>query len=181
MTHLVITITHILLHCFHCNMQKTLVIEPEKCVGCRLCETWCSYTHEGEVTPARSRIHVIKWDEKGLDIPMTCQQCDVPVCAKVCPVKAITKDEDTGLVSVNEEKCIGCGLCVLACPFGGCALDPVTHRMFKCDLCGGEPQCVQRCPRDAIKFVDKSKVALRKKRASAENLKDLIEKVAGTS
>jgi carbon-monoxide dehydrogenase iron sulfur subunit len=177
----VFTITNILLIWLRYNMQKVLVIEAEKCVGCRMCETWCAFTHEGEVTPARSRIHVIKWDEKGLDIPMTCQQCEVPVCAKVCPVHAITKDIHSGLVSVDEVRCIGCGLCVVACPFGGCSMDPITHKMFKCDQCGGEPQCVAKCPREVITFEPASKIAMKKKRASATKMTELIEKISSPS
>jgi len=96
----------------------------------------------------------------------------------VCPVNAIVKDKITGLVSVSEEKCIGCGLCVVACPFGGCSMDPVTHKMAKCDHCGGEPMCVQMCPREVISFVPASKLALKKKRASAAKMSDLIEKIA---
>jgi Fe-S-cluster-containing hydrogenase component 2 len=159
-------------------MQKTIVIEPEKCTGCRICETWCSFVHEGQVSPVRSRIHVIKWDERGLDIPMTCQQCEVPVCMNVCPVNAIVKDNVSGLVSVKEDRCIGCGLCVVACPFGGCSIDPITNKMFKCDHCGGEPQCAAMCPREVISYVTVSKLALKKKRASAEKMSELIERIA---
>lgn len=175
------TISNILLNWSVFNMQKVLVIEAEKCAGCRQCETWCSFLHTAEVTPARSRIHIIKWDERGLDIPMTCQQCEEPICAKVCPVNAITKNRDTGLVSVDEARCVGCGLCVIACPFGGCSMDPITHKMFKCDLCGGDPQCVQKCPRDVISFEPASKITMKKKRASAARLSELIEKIASPS
>jgi Fe-S-cluster-containing hydrogenase component 2 len=154
------------------------MIEPEICTGCRICEAWCSSLHEGIISPTKSRIHVIKWEDAGLDIPMTCQQCDTPVCAKVCPVGAITKSSETGLVSVREDICIGCRMCVAACPFGGCSMDPDTNKMIKCDFCGGEPQCAEKCPRGAIQFLPVTKIALRKKRDSASKLSELLAKIA---
>jgi len=162
-------------------MQKVLAIEAEKCTGCRICESWCSYLHEKELMPVRSRIHVIKWEEKGLDVPMTCQQCEIPVCLSVCPVKAVSKNPETGLVSVDDERCIGCRLCVVACPFGGCSIDPVTHKMFKCDLCGGNPECAQRCPREAIKFMPSTKVATMKMRSSATKISEILQKLSSPS
>jgi Fe-S-cluster-containing hydrogenase component 2 len=159
-------------------MQKALMIDPDKCTGCRICETWCSFTHEGITSPTKARIHVIKWEDAGLDIPMTCQQCETPVCAKVCPVSAITRDSESGLVSVDEGSCIGCRMCVVACPFGGCSMDPDTSKMVKCDFCGGEPLCAVMCPREAIKFVPATKIAIKKKRASASKLSELLAKIA---
>jgi len=59
-----------------------------------------------------------------------------------------------GAVVVDEEKCTGCGLCVMACPYGAVRLDPVTGKAIKCDLCGGEPVCVKHCPFGALAFVE---------------------------
>jgi Fe-S-cluster-containing hydrogenase component 2 len=159
-------------------MHATLLIDPEKCRGCRVCEAWCSFVHEGVISPAKSRIRVIKWENEGLDIPMTCQQCEEPVCAEVCPVGAISRNEETGAMVVDEEACIGCRMCVLACPFGGCSMDPDKKVMVKCDLCDGDPMCVKMCPHEAITFVRDNRVAVKKKRESAKKLSELLRKIA---
>jgi Fe-S-cluster-containing hydrogenase component 2 len=74
----------------------------------------------------------------------------------------------TGAVLVNEEKCTGCGLCIPSCPIGILKVDPVTHVAIKCDLCGGDPECVKRCPEKALKYIDAEKAAYYKQRAFAK-------------
>ena len=97
---------------------KALMINDEKCTGCRLCELVCSVMHDGISNPSRSRIKVIKWEAEGLYIPMSCQQCQDAPCMNVSPVKAISRDEDLARVMVDYDVCIGCRACVSACPFG---------------------------------------------------------------
>jgi carbon-monoxide dehydrogenase iron sulfur subunit len=133
---------------------KKLVIDPNRCKGCLTCEIMCSFFHDRIFSTERSRIHVIKDDEAGVDAPIVCRQCSKPVCLAVCPEKVISKDSMTGFVSVEEERCSGCGECVEACPFGAMALHPDTGTAIKCDLCGGSPQCVEHCPHGAIFFAE---------------------------
>lgn len=155
-------------------MEKTLVVDAEKCTGCRTCEVVCSFYHERECNPSKSRIHVIKWEEAGLDIPMVCQQCELPVCAKVCPVKAISRNTETGALEINYDLCIGCRMCFLACPFGAITLDKETKRVLKCDLCGGDPKCTTYCSAEAIEFMHTSKATLIMKRKSAQKFGELM-------
>ena len=89
-------------------MAKVLSIEYQKCTGCRTCELVCSVKHDGVVNPMRSRIKVMKWEEEGLYIPMSCQQCQDAPCMNVCPVKAISRYEEMGCVEVDYDVCIGC-------------------------------------------------------------------------
>ena len=89
-------------------MAKVLYVDHEKCTGCRLCELVCAVSHDGVSNPARSRIRVLKWEAEGIYIPMTCQQCQDAPCLNVCPVKAISQDEELGRVSVDYDTCIGC-------------------------------------------------------------------------
>ena len=72
--------------------KKMLVMDPEKCTGCRLCEIVCSVKHTGVSNPARARIHVIKWDNEGFYMPMRCQQCKDAPCKAACPKDAIYLD-----------------------------------------------------------------------------------------
>jgi Fe-S-cluster-containing hydrogenase component 2 len=84
-----------------------------------------------------------------------CRQCQDAPCLTVCPEDAIVKEDNVkGTICVEVETCAGCGLCVKACPFGGIQTEPVSKRAFKCELCEGEPACVDFCPSDALSFVD---------------------------
>ena len=151
-------------------MAKVLVIQYEKCTGCRLCELVCSVINEGVSNPSRSRIKVMKWESEGLYIPMTCQQCIDAPCMNVCPVKAISRDEALGRVIVDYDVCIGCRTCVSVCPFGAMNFDVTGRKVFKCDVCGGDPQCVRFCEEKAVDYVEADEVAVIKKRDAAHRL-----------
>ena len=149
-------------------MDKVLMIDYEKCTGCRQCELVCSVCHEGVSNPSRSRISVIKWEAEGLYIPMSCQQCEDAPCKAVCPVKAIHRDPALGYVKVDYDVCIGCRLCVAACPFGAMNFDAVGNKVIKCDLCDGDPTCVRFCDVNALDYVNTAQMSMIKKRDAAE-------------
>jgi Fe-S-cluster-containing hydrogenase component 2 len=151
-------------------MEKVLVIDHQKCTGCRLCELVCSVTHDGVSNPARSRIKVMKWEAEGHYIPMSCQQCEDAPCKNVCPVKAISQDEDYGYMKVDYDVCIGCRSCVAVCPFGAMNYNVIDKKVFKCDLCGGKPQCVRFCDEKAVDFVDAARVGVSRKRDAARRV-----------
>ena len=148
--------------------KKVLMIDYEKCTGCRLCELVCSVRHEGVSNPSRSRITVVKWEAEGIYIPMTCQQCEDAPCVAVCPVKALYHDEELGRVMIDYERCIGCRTCISVCPFGGMGFDWVAKRVIKCDLCDGDPQCVRFCEVGALEYVEAEKVGAFKRRGAAQ-------------
>jgi len=148
---------------------KLLVSSPEKCSGCRGCENFCSLFHEKEVRPARSRIRVVQFEEKGVFVPVFCVQCHSPACKSVCPTGAIYEDAKTGAYLVNKEVCIGCKMCVFACPIGAMSIDR-NEGATKCDLCNGDPYCARICPRGALEFIDYDRVGMYKKRAGITRL-----------
>lgn len=131
-------------------MRKSLQFDLDKCTGCRTCEMVCSLTHTGECNPLKSRIHVTRMKLDGVMIPVYCKQCVNAPCAKNCPENAIYRDEKTGVVLIDYAKCIGCKNCIQYCPFGAMTLDPETEQVIKCDLCGGDPQCVKYCIDNAL-------------------------------
>ncbi|MFC2005094.1 4Fe-4S dicluster domain-containing protein [Chloroflexota bacterium] len=148
--------------------DKVLVINHEICTGCRQCELVCSVFHTGASNPSRSRIKVVKWEDIGLYLPLTCQNCEKPFCVEVCPTKACHIDLKMNRVLIDKDKCIGCKTCILACPFGAPLFDKTERVTVKCDYCDGEPQCARFCEVGAIKYLDASEVSGLKQYAAAE-------------
>ncbi len=107
---------------------------------------------------------------------MSCRQCVDAPCMNVCPVKAISRDEAQGLVSVDPNVCIGCRSCVAVCPFGAMNFNTDTRKVFKCDLCDGDPQCVRFCDMKAVDFVNPVQESVSKKRAAGQKIADAQKK-----
>jgi len=159
-------------------MAKVLHVDHQKCTGCQLCELVCAVSHDGISNPARSRIRVVKWEAEGLYIPMTCQQCQDAPCLNVCPVKAISRNEELAKVAVDYDVCIGCRSCVSACPFGAMIFNPTERQVFKCDLCDGDPQCARFCEVKAVDFIESDRVSINKRRKAAERVSSASKEAA---
>ena len=155
-------------------MEKILLFDVSKCTGCKTCEMACSLKHTGVCNPASSRRRTIHFDEVVLDVPMQCQQCDEPACMDVCPAEAIYIDEVTGAKLINDDKCIGCKMCTIACPFGAITVDPLTKKVVKCNLCSGEPACEKFCPTGAIKYTSANAYDLTRQRERIKQMKQMI-------
>ena len=161
--------------------MKQIIVHQEKCTACRECELACSFSHEGEFNPARSRIRVNDFYEEQFYLPMTCVHCADAPCATVCPTVAIQKEPD-GLILVHEDRCIGCKMCLLACPFGVMGFQPHTGIAQNCDLCRNipeGPQCVAFCVPNALEYADVETAATAQQKIYAATIqKSLMEKSA---
>ena len=146
---------------------KVLLSDPKKCNGCGLCRTACSLGHEGVCNPERSRMRVIEMDLNGHYLPFACQQCEDAPCARACPKEAISRDNALVRTMVDYNLCVGCGMCVHACPFGAMGFDDERGRPFKCDLCDGSPLCVGFCTPEALKYEAARKINFPKIREAA--------------
>ena len=156
-------------------MNRVLVVEYEKCTGCRSCEMACSVYHLRASNPAKSAIRIVKSEGEGLSVPVVCQQCEDPPCAAICPVQAIVRDPETDAVIVDGDLCVGCQMCVVACPFGAVVLDRDRRKAIKCDLCGGaEPWCVRFCEPGALASKPPVMISLHKKRVAARRLLEVL-------
>ncbi|MBV0910934.1 4Fe-4S dicluster domain-containing protein [Anianabacter salinae] len=165
-----------------------LVIDLDICVGCHACVVACKGWNDTSQTSGLSdsdpygeapegaflnRIHsyeITREDAPAtvVHFPKSCLHCEDAPCVTVCPTGASFKRREDGIVLVNEDDCIGCGLCAWACPYGAREMDPTTQVMKKCTLCvdriyneelpeiDREPACVRTCPANARHFGDLS-------------------------
>lgn len=149
--------------------QKFIAVDPEKCVGCGICEYVCSLEKEKAFNPMKSRIRTVRIHPV-INMAMVCRMCEDPACAKACPRDALSKSEDDGVILMDEDKCNGCGWCVGACEFGAITIHPIKKVAITCDLCKGEPKCVDWCPEEALVFTTKEKFAKGAKIATVKKL-----------
>jgi len=138
--------------------MKRLVFDPEACILCESCVLACSLAHEGAVSLSRSRIVVTEAIHLHGTMAHVCRQCKDTPCVQSCPVDALIQDKGTGAISVNRERCVACGACETACPFGGIRIDQKRRDVLVCDLCSGDPRCVQVCIPGALSFSDKGNI-----------------------
>ncbi len=145
---------------------KTLMVEPSRCTGCRSCEMACALYHEGKCSPVLSRMRIVKYEALGKSYPSVCSQCSKPQCLAACTQGAIKLNEKTGAVTIDESLCVGCRSCLVACPQVG--FNAQKGVAFKCDLCGGEPQCARFCPSGAVAFTDVNESLMARRRVLAD-------------
>ncbi|CAH2605556.1 putative electron transport protein HydN (plasmid) [Rhodovastum atsumiense] len=156
-------------------MNRFIVTEPAKCIGCRTCEVACVLAHEPTqnveaLSPTRfsPRLHVVRTLQ--VSTPVTCHHCEDAPCLNACPSGAIFYSGDT--VQIDQSRCLGCKTCVVACPFGAMEVisrpaqrnfagveltNGVKAEAHKCDLCKNRaqgPACVSVCPTDALHVMD---------------------------
>jgi carbon-monoxide dehydrogenase iron sulfur subunit len=143
--------------------MKKVYIKEEVCIGCHLCEVYCQLQHALSTDLVKAfkkesrplpRLCV---EEKGvLSLSVRCQQCDDAPCVQACLTGALARDPVSSLITLDEERCIGCGTCLLVCPLGAIRLDTGQKKMVKCDLCQGEeiPACVANCPNEALVYAE---------------------------
>jgi carbon-monoxide dehydrogenase iron sulfur subunit len=136
------------------NVTKVLHITPDRCTGCLRCELACSEMQTGTFQPAKSVIRVAPLEAHTSYAPYTCFQCTEAWCMAACPVDAITIAATTEAKVVIDDRCTGCKLCTIACPYGTMFLDLDRHKAFKCNLCGGDPACAKACPTQAIEWTE---------------------------
>ncbi len=154
---------------------KALVIDFNKCSGCRTCEAVCSEFNNkiiingkelnstANLSMSNIRVHHFNPD---IDVPSACVQCKDAPCIEACPVephqetgyKALYRDPVHNTIINDKERCIGCRSCYDACKeqrAGVIRANPETGSPEGiCTLCNGDPQCVKNCPYDALQYIE---------------------------
>jgi len=183
-------------------MSRKIVCNIERCMGCHTCELACALAHSAAARDALEdgnaaadpavvssalaiaiaaagerpgyRIHVEHYGPKA--IPLSCQHCEEAACALACPTGAVRRLAPGKPVLVDEARCIGCSMCVQACPFGVMAMRPNGKAAFKCDLCvhrlakGFQPACLTSCPTRALSLEEGEKESKDKRQAAVRRL-----------
>ncbi|MEM1515458.1 MAG: 4Fe-4S dicluster domain-containing protein [Candidatus Bathyarchaeia archaeon] len=129
-----------------------LIFHVDRCSGCHSCELICSVYKNGKIGPRRARIRIVTPEPGIHSFAEFCIQCANSPCVKSCPRNALIKSA-TGIICVDEEACIGCGLCMNVCPVNAIKIDPKNKKALICDLCKGKPKCVEFCPTKALEFM----------------------------
>lgn len=137
------------------------LLDLNRCVGCGACVLACRIENRlpDEVAWRRTLTLNLRRATAGptYHFSVACHHCHDPPCARVCPSGALSKRSD-GIVLLQEELCIGCRYCEMACPFGAPSFDAGRGVMTKCHLCaprqerGLAPACTQACPTGALRF-----------------------------
>ena len=148
------------------KITKRVLLDLDRCVECGSCAAACYHSHVG--------MPIIQSARQGPALlPVICRQCKAAPCVDACPVEAMVQDA-YGVARRCLVRCIGCGSCARACPFGvlpnhlsgtpAGSRSPgrmTGHQIAKCDLCAdrtasgsGVPRCVAACPAGALQFED---------------------------
>jgi anaerobic carbon-monoxide dehydrogenase iron sulfur subunit len=162
------------------QQRKFISVDPGKCIGCGLCEYACTVEKgEGVWTPIRSRIRVVRMAPV-FNFALTCRGCQDARCVKACPERALSQSETTGLLIIDDSKCKGCDWCVQACEHGGITIHSETGKAIACNLCEGEPKCVEACPEEALEIVESDEAAEKRFNDALTNLPAQTEKLTSS-
>ena len=146
--------------------MKRIYAKEEYCIGCRLCEVHCLVQHSRskkiirafreEMPGAMPRLLV---EERGaVSFAVQCRHCEDAPCVDACMTGAMHVHEGDGAVLHDADKCVGCWMCVMVCPYGAIRRDMTGRKIAsKCDLWKGEetPVCVANCPNEALVYEDR--------------------------
>jgi Fe-S-cluster-containing hydrogenase component 2 len=154
--------------------MKALIIDIDRCTGCHQCELACSYRKLEKFSPCDSRIQIVTSEDRCLSIPVVCLQCKDAPCIRVCPVGAIQLDTGTGAYTVDADRCFGCRMCSLVCPFAAITTDRHSGKAIKCDLCDGNPACEVVCATGALRFEVEAHAADSLKRSATDAIRSNI-------
>ncbi len=145
--------------------QYAFVVELDRCIGCKGCQVACKMENGTDLGSDRTKVRQVGPigtypNLQMYFLPTMCQQCENPVCVRVCPSGAVYKSKEDGVVRIDTMKCIGCHSCNQECPYHANTFSEMRRTMDKCTLCsearerGEEPACVRNCSGKALHYGD---------------------------
>jgi len=138
---------------------KDIWVDKNKCLHCFSCLFSCALAHSRgsdlwdlimESPAPKPRLFKAR-DSDGL-FPLMCRHCENSPCLESCIAAAITRNAESGVLEIDENRCVGCGMCIMVCPFGAVGLDRERRVAYKCDSCAETelPACIRACPTGAL-------------------------------
>lgn len=167
--------------------MKEIFVDIERCTACKACEIACAVEHSSAKTlfgavlerpVPQKRVHVEP--AFAYAYPVRCLHCGDAPCIAACPNGAMTRDAVTGSVIVNEDRCQGCFMCAMVCPFGAISANTVKRIALKCDRCpdrlavGLRPACVEACPTHALEFGEEEDLVSEKRLSAAARVAQAV-------
>lgn len=162
--------------------QKGFYYDMSACIGCKVCQIACKDINGLEVGLDYRNVEYFEEGKfpnpKFYYMSMSCNHCGEPKCVPVCPVEALSKDKETGLVLHDKELCIGCQACVAACPYEAIHYKEEEEKVGKCDGCislfkkDEKPACVTGCLARVLDFGDLNELKDKYKGKNLSNLED---------
>jgi len=138
---------------------KEIWVDKNKCLHCLSCVLSCAAAHStggslenavNEVPGPKPRLFTVHDEDR--PFVLMCRQCENSPCVEACMAAAITRDSASGVVNIDNDRCVGCWMCIMVCPFGVIGRDGERRLSLKCDRCPGrdKPACVEACPTGAL-------------------------------
>jgi len=161
--------------------QLGFYVNQADCIGCHTCQIACKDKNNLDIGVLFRNVHSFdtgKFPNVGrYHVPATCNHCGMPACISVCPVNAIIKDPDNGVVHIDKKLCNACKACIDACPYGIPVFIESKNTVSKCDFCraelsiGENPVCVDACPMRCLEYGDITEL---KSKHASEDVTDAL-------
>ena len=162
-----------------------IVVDPRRCMACRSCELACGINRDSVAKTLAGAIkeevrptpRVVVQGNEQVSMPIQCRHCEEAPCLDTCPTGALYRHED-GRVLFNDNKCIGCWMCVASCSFGAIKPSAAGKVAIKCDACFGmeRPFCVEACPTGALAFAETADMRQIARRKAGDIVESLFQK-----
>ena len=143
--------------------MKRVYVNEKWCLGCHLCEYYCAFANSNETDMVKAlKVIIINpririEGNNAISFAVNCRHCEEPLCVKACITGALTRENN--VITVDQNKCVGCYTCILSCPYGAIMPSDTGSIIQKCELCTknkeGQPACVTGCPNKAIVFEER--------------------------